>query len=95
MKTDSTTKVLLAVIAVLLGIIAVNAAGLTGSAALGQKSPVVIDQKFAHVQLTGDQNGFYVFDSATGRIWYYSAANFRANPEEVGQLEEPGKRLGR
>jgi hypothetical protein len=86
---------LLLVIALMLAVIAVNGSGFTGSAAAAQKSPVAVDQKFGHVQVTGDQNGFYVFDSATGRIWYYAAANFRANPEEVGQLEEPGKRLGR
>ena len=35
------------------------------------------------------------FDSATGRIWFYSATNFRGPPEDVGILEEPGRRLGR
>ena len=94
MKTDWITKTLLGVIALFLGVIALNGISLS-SAAFAQKSPVAVDQKFGHLQVTGDQNGFYVFDSATGRIWYYSAANFRANPEEVGQLEEPGRRLGR
>ena len=95
MKPDWVTKLLLGAIALCLSVIALNGAGFTGSAAIAQKSPVAVDQKFAHVQVTGDQNGFYLFDSATGRIWYYSAVNFRANPEEVGQLEEPGRRLGR
>ena len=95
MKTDWLTRSLLGAIALFLGVIALNGAGLTGTSAVAQRPPVTVDQKFSHVQLTGDQNGFYVFDSATGRIWYYAAANFRGNPEEVGQLEEPGKRLGR
>ena len=93
MRPDWTTKILLALIAAFLGLIALN--GVTGAPAVAQRDPVTVDQKFAHVQVSGDQNGFYVFDSATGRIWYYAAANFRGNPEEVGQLEEPGKRLGR
>ena len=94
MKADYTTKLLLGLIALFLGIIAMNGTGFT-SAAAAQRAPVTVDHKFAHVQVTGDQNGFYVFDSATGRIWYYAAQNFRGNPEEVGQLEEPGRRLGR
>jgi hypothetical protein len=94
MKPDWITRTLLGAIALFLGMIALNGTSLS-SAAFAQKSPVAVDQKFGHLQVTGDQNGFYVFDSATGRIWYYSAANFRANPEEVGQLEEPGRRLGR
>ena len=95
MRPDWITKLLLVVIALLLVVITLNGSGFTGSPAVAQRSPVTMDQKFAHVQVSGDQNGFYVFDSATGRIWYYAAANFRGNPEEVGQLEEPGKRLGR
>lgn len=95
MKTDHVTKTLLGLIVLLLALIALNGYGPVGSSAVAQRAPVVVDQKFSHVQLTGDQNGFYVFDSATGRIWYYAATNFRGNPEEVGQLEEPGKRLGR
>jgi hypothetical protein len=94
MKNDWTTKALLGAIALFLGMIAVNGTSLN-TAAVAQRAPVAVDQKFGHVQITGDQNGFYVFDSATGRIWYYSAANFRANPDEVGRLEEPGRRLGR
>jgi hypothetical protein len=95
MKTDRLTKALLAAIALLLGVIALNGAGGVGSAAVAQRAPVALDPKFRNLQITGDQNGFYLFDSASGRIWYYGAVNFRANPEDVGQLEEPGRRLAR
>ena len=95
MKIDWITKFLLGTIALFLGLIALNGAGMTGTSAVAQRAPVTVDQKFAHIEVTGDQNGFYVFDSATGRIWYYSAQNFRGSPEEVGQLEEPGRRLAR
>jgi hypothetical protein len=95
MKTDWLTKSLLFAIALFVGMIAVNGTGGFTSAAVGQRAPVAVDPKFGHVQLSGDQNGFYLFDTTTGRIWFYSAASFRNNPEEVGQLEEPGKRLSR
>ena len=95
MKPDWLTKLLLAAIALFLGVIALNGAGFTGSAAAAPRTPVAVDQKFGSIQISGDQNGFYVFDSATGRIWFYSATNFRGPPEDVGVLEEPGRRLGR
>ena len=95
MKPDRVTKFLLSVIALCVSVIALNGAGVTVSPAVAQRSPVVTDHKFPTVQISGDQNGFYLFDSATGRIWYYAAADFRAHPTEVGQLEEPGRRLGR
>ena len=93
MKLDWLSKSLLAVIALSLCVIALN--GIGGSPVIAQRSPVAIDTRFPTVQISGDQNGFYLFDSATGRIWYYAAQNFRGNPEEVGRLEEPGRRLGR
>jgi hypothetical protein len=95
MKTDWMTRLLLGVIAVFLGVIALNGAGFTASATAAPKTPVTVDQKFGNIQISGDQNGFYAFDSATGRIWFYSATNFRGPPEDVGILEEPGRRLGR
>ena len=95
MKTDWPTRVLLSAIALFLGVIAVNGTGGLGSTALAQKTPVVIDQKFGHLRFTGDSNGFYMIDSNTGRIWYYRAGDFRARPDEIGQIEEPGARLSR
>ena len=93
MKPDWVTKLLLSVVAMSLCLIAFN--GLSGTAAVAQRSPVVLDTRFPNIQITGDQNGFYLFDRGTGRIWYYASQNFRGNPEEVGTLEEPGRRLGR
>jgi hypothetical protein len=95
MKPDWLTKLLLGTIALSLAVIALNGAGFTGSAAAAPRTAVAVDQKFGTIQISGDQNGFYVFDSATGRIWFYSASDFRGQPENVGQIEEPGRRLGR
>ena len=95
MKPDWPTRVLLFAIALFLGIIAINGTGGLGTPALAQKTPVTIDQKFGHLRFTGDSNGFYMFDSNTGRIWYYRAGDFRARPDEIGQIEEPGARLSR
>lgn len=94
-KSDWITRSLMGAIALFLGFIAFGGAGSAESTAAAQKAPGVVDPKFAHLQISGDQSGFYLFDHSSGRIWYYSAQDFRANPEDVGQLEEPGRRLAR
>ena len=94
MKPDRVTQLLLGAIALFLCLIALNGTNFWGHSALAQRAPAP-DAKFDHYQLSGDQNGFYLFDKASGRIWYYAAANFRGNPDDVGQLEEPGRRLAR
>lgn len=93
MKTDTVTKLLLGAIALFLGIIAVSGV-VAPSPAFAQRVPPQ-EPKFAHLQLVGDKDGFYMFDTVSGRIWYYGANDFRARPEKVGQVEEPGERLNR
>jgi hypothetical protein len=95
MKPDWITKSLLLAIALFLGIIALDGSRGTGSAAVAQRTPVAVDQKFGHIQFSGDQDGFYLFDKASGRIWFYSSTDFRARPNEIGKLEQPGERLAR
>ena len=110
MKTDWLTKSLLSAIALFLGVIAVNGTGGVGAAAVAQQgqpaqqaqaaqpasqTPPTAQRTFDHLRLSGDANGFYLFDGQSGRIWYYRAADFRARPDEIGQIEEPGGRLSR
>ena len=95
MKTDWLTRVLLGAIALFLGVIAVHGTGGFGSAAVAQQAPVTAQPKFAHLRLSGDSNGFYLFDNSTGRIWYYRAGDFRGRPDEIGQIDAPGARLSR
>lgn len=94
-KLDWVTRSLMGVIAIFLGIIALNGSSPIASTAAAQRASGAVDPKFAHVQISGDQGGFYLFDHSSGRIWFYSALDFRGNPEDVGQLEEPGRRLAR
>ena len=93
MKPDRTTKLIFAAIAVFLGIIAYNGTGGAASPALAQQAGA--DPKFNHIQLSGDADGFYLFDKVGGRIWFYPASDFRGRPNEIGKLEEPGGRLAR
>ena len=95
MKTDWFTKLLLTAIALFLGIIALNGTGGVGAPARAAQAVAGGGPRFNDVQLSGDQDGFYLFDKASGRIWFYSSTDFRARPNEIGKLEQPGERLAR
>jgi hypothetical protein len=67
MKPDIYTKAVLTVIAIMLTVIACNSyvSPSTKAQAQGQS---------AGVQLSGTDNGFYLFDNRKGDVWFYSIA---------------------
>ena len=92
MKTDTLTKSLLAAVAVFLGMIAFNGFDAGPSPAAAQQ-PLGNPPAFAHLQIAAAPDRFYVLETATGRLWLYSAADFTVDAKSLGRINTPGQRL--
>jgi hypothetical protein len=50
---------------------------------------------FSHVEFSGVDGGFYLFDRSTGNVFVYPFKGEVGTPKFVGRMTEPGKPLAR
>lgn len=88
MKTDRYTKVVLTLIAVLLGVLALERSPATNQAYGQQPS----HGNFDHITFSGSMGGFWLMDMNTGDIYVYDTAN---KTVDHFSLSKPGAKLQR